>query len=463
MPDRRLDVYLDGTRAGQVTMTGAGSLSFDYDDPYRSAPGTTPLSLSMPRTTAHHRQRTVLPFLQGLLPDNEQALGSLSVTYQVSARSPFAILTHTGRDVAGALQFVDAGEDSDDAAANRAEICPVSDDEVSVALRDVIDAYRTGRPVPRSGSLRMSLAGAQPKIALARTSDGSWARTRRGTPTTHILKPEYRTPRTVADERFPDMTVVEMFSLAVARHAGLPTPDAWYWEAPDGDLRALVLERYDRYVGDDGLVHRWHQEDLCQALSVPPEKKYQHLYGGPGVGAIGELLRLRVPPEDRLGIARDFLALMTLNVAMVNTDAHAKNYSLMLHGGSVRLAPAYDVLSIAMYTERDHPHDPLMFPMRIGDGYRFSSILPAAIAEEGTRLGLSIEQSRHIVDAVLSAVPGALELARQDVKDVPGGTTVADTVISNLRGISPLYPKTASILLTSGSLPRPGDAPPEVR
>jgi hypothetical protein len=95
------------------------------------------------------------------------------------------------------------------------------------------------------------------------------------------------------------------------------------------------------------------------------------------------------------------------------------------------------------------------FPMRIGDGYRFSGILPSTIADEGTRLGLSADQSRHIVDDVLSAVPGALEAARQDVEDVPGGKTVADTVISNLRAISPLYPKDAPILLTSGPLTRP--------
>jgi hypothetical protein len=73
-----------------------------------------------------------------------------------------------------------------------------------------------------------------------------------------------------------------------------------------------------------------------------------------------------------------------------------------------------------------------------------------AVADEGTRLGLSPDQSRHIVDGVLSAVPNALELARTDVLDVPGGKTVADTVISNLRAISPLYPNNAPILLTGG-------------
>ncbi len=160
------------------------------------------------------------------------------------------------------------------------------------------------------------------------------------------------------------MTVVEMFSLAVARHAGLRTPDAQYWQAPDGDLRALVVERYDRHLGTDGLVHRDHQEDLCQALAIPPEKKYQHLFGGPGVGSVGELIRLRVPAQNRLAIARDFLALVTLNIAMVNTDAHAKNYSLMLRGDAVALAPAYDVLSIALYTDRDEPG--IRWPSRCG-------------------------------------------------------------------------------------------------
>lgn len=285
----------------------------------------------------------------------------------------------------------------------------------------------------------MSLAGAQPKIALVRKPDGTWARQQRGAPTTHILKPEYRTPRTPEDERFHDLTTVEMFSLAVAHHAGLRTPRVRHWESPDGEVRALVVERYDRYVGGDGLVHRLHQEDLCQSLSVPPEKKYQHRDGGPGVGAVGELLRSRLTARDRLGVARDFLSLLTLNIALVNADAHAKNYALLLTGDSVRLAPAYDVLSIAPYETLDPAQDPLTFPMRIGETYRIHGMLPGVIAKEGERLGLEPDESRSIVEKVLRAIPGALESARQDVADVLGGTSIADTTIRNLRAISPLH------------------------
>ena len=72
---------------------------------------------------------------------------------------------------------------------------------------------------------------------------------------------------------------------------------------------------------------RLHQEDICQALSVPPIKKYQD-DGGPGVREIGDLLtrsssRRHVP--DNLGRMFDYLV---YNAAIAATDAHAKNYSV---------------------------------------------------------------------------------------------------------------------------------------
>src|SRR6478609_624111 len=136
---RTLDVHMDGTRAGTLSMTGAGNIAFSYDDAYRNAPGSTPLSLSMPKVMARHRQRVALPFVQGLLPDNERALASLATTYQVSARSPFALLEHVGADVAGALQLLPPGDESTDATADRAALEPISEDEVADDLARVID------------------------------------------------------------------------------------------------------------------------------------------------------------------------------------------------------------------------------------------------------------------------------------------------------------------------------------
>ncbi|NNH05503.1 HipA N-terminal domain-containing protein [Cellulomonas fimi] len=116
---RTLLVHLEGVLAGTLSMSSGGTLSFEYDEDYRSGPDPTPLSLSMPLATRRHKQRAVLPFVQGLLPDNVQALEAMARTFQVSARSPFALLEHIGHDVAGALQLVRPGEPSEDAAADR--------------------------------------------------------------------------------------------------------------------------------------------------------------------------------------------------------------------------------------------------------------------------------------------------------------------------------------------------------
>ena len=36
----------------------------------------------------------------------------------------------------------------------------------------------------------------------------------------------------------------------------------------------LLITRYDRYYFDEsGRAHRLHQEDFCQALGIPPERK----------------------------------------------------------------------------------------------------------------------------------------------------------------------------------------------
>jgi serine/threonine-protein kinase HipA len=57
-----------------------------------------------------------------------------------------------------------------------------------------------------------------------------------------------------------------------------------------GAERALVVERYDRIVEDSEAVVRVHQEDLCQALRVHPDRKYE-VDGGPGAEQIGRLIR----------------------------------------------------------------------------------------------------------------------------------------------------------------------------
>lgn len=121
MPDKELIVYMDGVRAGVVHQTQQGNTTFRYDDGYRHRDDALPLSLSMPMTQDRHPSRVTVPFLQGLLPDNEARLSRLAAEYQTST-NPFALLTHIARDAAGAIQLLAPGTDSDDAASRRSDI-----------------------------------------------------------------------------------------------------------------------------------------------------------------------------------------------------------------------------------------------------------------------------------------------------------------------------------------------------
>ncbi len=82
---------------------------------------------------------------------------------------------------------------------------------------------------------------------------------------------------------------------------------------------------------------RLHQEDLCQALGCLPDNKYT-MYGGPNCAEALGLLTSTGPTAQTN--AAGFLQMLFLNYLLAATDAHAKNYSIMLAAdGSHRLAP----------------------------------------------------------------------------------------------------------------------------
>ena len=95
---------------------------------------------------------------------------------------------------------------------------------------------------------------------------------------------------------------------------------------------------------------RWSRiphEDICQALGLHPTNKYGS-DGGPGIRTITELWREQSsnPDED----VQSFVDAIVFNWLIAGTDAHAKNYALLLGGsGAVRLAPLYDLASILPY------------------------------------------------------------------------------------------------------------------
>ena len=413
---KTLDVYLGDVRCGVVEQTTSGGLTFRYDQVYREMPGATPLSMSMPLVASQHPKKSILPFLEGLLPDSTTALTAIATTFGASPNNPFSLLSHIGRDVAGALVFVPPGGDPPSPAPAAPTHRALEEREVGKMLRASLARYELG--VDSQGSPgQFSLGGAQPKIVLSRSSEG-WAIPENGSPTTHILKPVAGAMRQI--------DVVEHVTMSAASRSGLEVARSWL-ASIDG-IDVFVTERYDR-VFHEGQVTRVHQEDMCQALSISPAKKYQRHDGGPGVREIARLLASVPLENDRSSAARSFYRAFVFNVIAGCTDAHAKNYSLLLRGASVALAPLYDLVSYAAYWDGVSP---VYVSMSIESEYSLQRISAPSLIATGKLFGLE-EEAEDIVQETREGIVGAFSDSRDEILDAyPDARPIVDTLVGNL-------------------------------
>ncbi len=342
-----LSVIINGQIAGRIARTNAREAELEYDPAWEGVP----LSTSLPATRRRHGAAAVTPYLWGLLPDNDNVIQRWAREAQVSATDIVGLLAAVGEDVAGAAQYVPGGTDNE--ASQPGTIEYLSQREVAELVGAVAADTNVWHRTPTGKHVgRWSLAGAQGKLALAYDARKGWGIPHGATPTTHIIKP--------AIGGLDDHDLNEHLCLAAANKVGIRAAESTVEQF--GDVRALVVNRYDR---TDGLpVQRIHQEDMCQALGLHPSKKYQS-EGGPSASDIARRLRqVSSNPEADL---RRFAEALLFNWLIIGTDAHSKNYSLLLSGTAARLAPLYDVASILPYGE--HPKK-CRLAMKIADSYR---------------------------------------------------------------------------------------------
>lgn len=254
----QLLVLADGRRMGCVEARGQ-RLTFIYDTKWLSSPNPYPLSLSMPLVVPEHGHRVVEAFLWGLLPDNDTTLLRWGQKFQISPRNPFKLISQVGEDCAGAVQFVRPERWTDLLAESKApRVHWLTKKDLSERMRLLVEDASATRTARDEG--QFSLAGAQPKTAFLFDPDTRrWGVPRGRTPTTHILKP--------ATGEFEGFTQNEHFCLLLAKSLGLPVTKSWIEDF--GGLPVIVVERYDRVV-KRGVVHRLHQEDMCQAWAGAP-------------------------------------------------------------------------------------------------------------------------------------------------------------------------------------------------
>lgn len=373
--DDRLVVWLGDEPVGDLVRARSNEFRFTRRETARSltvAPGgdTTTWTPSFTRA-----------WFDGLLPEEGRRTVA-EAEHGIARGDSFGLLAAIGWECAGAVSVLPDGR-----LPASGSYDPLSNGEVWERLD------RLPRTVSdRDQDVRLSLGGAQDKLLLARLED-AWLLPLDGAVSTHILKPE--------PDRFAGLAVGEAWALAVTSAATLSaTADVI---EPAGHRPTIVVERYDRRI-ESGTVRRIHQEDGCQILGLPPEQKYPRGIG-PRVASLARisaiLVERAVDPIAELG---RLLEQTVANVALLNTDAHAKNVSVVHTGaGTVSLSPLYDVAATAWFLPA---HSQAALP--IGGKSRIEEIERRHLLAEATSWGVPDRDARRIITATLDAIEGGI-------------------------------------------------------
>ncbi|MBN2372877.1 type II toxin-antitoxin system HipA family toxin [bacterium] len=319
-----LIVYLNAERVGSLKQDDSGLLQFSYDQTWLEKPSAMPLSHSLPLQNEVFLGKKARPFFAGILPE-EGPRKKIAEILGISETNDFAMLGRIGGECAGAVSLLPEGVTPTEPKDSRYR------ELTEPELQKIITELPSRPLMVGMNGLRLSLAGAQDKLPVIVRNSGICLPLG-GTPSTHILKPE--------PDRFPGLAANEFFCMTLAQAAGLKVSKTEY--RPIGKKPCILVQRYDRVTDKDGNTTRLHQEDFCQALGFPPERKYQ-AEGGPTTGDCISLLRdwSTAPVLD----IPNFIMGLIFNVLIGNADAHGKNYSLLYSGGERRLSPYYDLVS----------------------------------------------------------------------------------------------------------------------
>lgn len=402
-----LNVFVNSRQVGVLEREKSGAINFIYVENWLDWQPAFPISISLPLREDRYIGAEVTAVFENLLPDYEPIRKRVAERVGADGTDAFSLLNEIGRDCIGALQFIPDGVMPQPS--NELTGRELSDTDIGNILNE-LDVTPLG--IRRDSEFRISIAGAQDKTALLFVQ-GQWIEPTGTTPTTHIIKPQIGKlsngmdlSKSVENE-FLCMKLMESFGLKTA-HVEI---------AQFGKHKALVIERFDRKWSSKGLITRLPQEDCCQALSIPPTRKYQS-EGGPGIVEIMNILGgSDEPGKDRY----DFFKAQILFWLIGATDGHAKNFSLaQFSQGRFRTTPLYDVLTLQpSYDKKQIPRKDFKMAMRVGGSnqYNVENIVGRHFQDTGVQSGLSRQTINDIFEDISTSADSALQKTADSLPD----------------------------------------------
>jgi serine/threonine-protein kinase HipA len=364
---RELHSFINDRPVGVLSEEG-DSWAFAYEPAWASDPEGFDLSPALPRSAGRivdgASERPVQWYFDNLLPEE-----GLRTIYAREARlggeDAFGLLAFYGAESAGSLVLLPPGQGPVAAGGCR----PLPDEELSARIRNLPRV-----PLMRDAPKRMSVAGAQHKLLVVLEGDDLFE-PMPGEASTHILKPNH------PDDAYRSTVINEYFTMRLARALGLAVPEVSRRYVPEP---VYLVERFDRYR-EGGVVRRRHAIDTCQLLGRARAFKYTAATVE-SLSAIADACR--APAAARLWLFR----WLVFNLIVGNGDNHLKNISALVSAEGIELAPAYDLLSTAVYETRAFNEQPrwpdVELALPLPGARHFGEVTRARVMEAADALGV---------------------------------------------------------------------------
>jgi serine/threonine-protein kinase HipA len=396
------DVYLFNSKVG-VLGTERGRLEFAYAEEAVRDENVPPLSIRLPKRQEPFGDTETRAFFENLLPE-EEFRRIIAATLRIAERNTAGLLGAIAGECAGAVSVWPRGEHPRTDVSYRS----LNDD----SLRDLFAVPEDSRLAEAQREGRLSLAGAQSKLALRRAGSG-WQLPQQGAPSTHIIK---RTRVNV-----PHLVENEFFCMRLAAIVGLPVPEVEYL---DIGIPLFVVRRFDRKERGE-VIERLHQEDLCQATCTVPAEKYE-VDGGPGLVACASVIRdhSALPISDLPMLVR----WVVFNYLIGNEDAHGKNLALLYTSEGLRLAPFYDLVSSTVYKGLSRKA-----AMAIGGERRYAYVQQRHWDRLAAALAFTERELWRVLVETADALERSLEPAEQDATATFGAVEKVVSIASGIR------------------------------
>lgn len=402
---RRLSVFIEingeSEYVGEIAGTDSNDACFTYADTYLENPEHRAISIGLPlEEKAFNAQRTRI-FFEGLLPEGFTRR-CVAEWMHMDENDYVSILAGLGRECLGAIKIVDESDE-----VIMPEYRQLSAEEVYALASE--GATESAELVTKS---HLSLTGASGKVGLYyNEKEEKWYLPIGEAPSTHIVKQSHvRLKKIVANEQL---------CLLTAKHLGIEIPESLIVTTDVNDDEAVLFatKRYDRkFVKDSNMIdglpvpRRLHQEDFAQALGIAASNKYEKNNEG-YLKFLFDVLRAH--SADPMTDSLKLWDICVFNYLIGNTDNHIKNLYLIYGEDlkSVRLAPAYDIVSTMIYKSSTEN-----MALGINGICNINEITRGSFEKAASQVGIGAKMAMKRFDIMVNGFVAAINQAKDELK-----------------------------------------------